>query len=237
MLEQESKNSRHKHSANREHQESFDLLGLSEQEALEYAIMLSREENNHNVGMGESSASHIDSISGDTSESFSPQDPAAEEGVFGWDTDEAYSDKSSQRLGSDVIPVSASSSNSSSNGNDDVRSSNSSPRPSINTNDQLHFPPISPTPVNTPGLGSGSSSRLNVMNVRSSAWGTPLKGSSTSPPNARSNTSVASSSSTEQRRTVPVSSPPGSSGDDLDNDLRLAIELSLAEARSRGDQV
>ncbi|KXN90416.1 F-box/WD repeat-containing protein pof10 [Leucoagaricus sp. SymC.cos] len=241
LLEQEAKKIRHKHGTTRGHQDSLGQLGPSEQEALEYVMMLSREEHARSTGAGGPSTGSSSYDPFNTSGQYGNAQES-EEGVFGWSTDEA-SDQGSRRSESDLVPVSASSSNSSSYENDGARSSasfTSSSVPSINTDDHLHFPPIStsPTPINTPGLGSGSSPRLNVTSSRSSAWGTPLRasGSTTSSPGARGSALVVSSP-TAQRRASTASSQPASSGDDMDDDLRFAIELSLAEARSRGENV
>ncbi|KAF9444388.1 WD40 repeat-like protein [Macrolepiota fuliginosa MF-IS2] len=233
LLEQESKKSRVVHGKAKEHQASLDQLGLSEQEALEYVMMLSREETVRNAGTDENSVtiadpSHSKSLT-DRELSMAP-----EEGTF--ETDETPSDyRSSRNSGNDPTSLSASSSNSSSYENDEkyLPSSLDIP-PSTSTNDQ-HFPPIgdSPTPVSTPGPGSSSAPRANTRSPRSSAWNIPLRTPTASPPSLRSASSIGSSPG--QGRAGLPSPQPASAGDDFDEDLRLAIELSLAEARSQGN--
>lgn len=238
LLEQESKKSKSRQVDDRtnEHQAGLDQLGLSEQEALEYAIMLSREETAQNSGTSGPSRNHPNLHV--LERPVAPQD-----GVFGWDTDEVFSDyRGSKGSDSDLIPISASSSNSSTYENDGVpccSSLDASPIPSVSTEDHLHFPPISvsPTPVNTPGLGPDPLSRTNARGSHS-AWNTPFKAksstSSSSSPSARSVPSVGSSP-TGRRCHAPILSQSADVEGNFDEDLRLALELSLAEARSRGD--
>ena len=228
LEQQQEKKSVHEHGTAREHQESLNLLGLTEQEALEYVIMLSREDNNPNSG-GEASMSHdspplVPSIH---------QDPLeAEEGVFGWDIDDAPSIKD-QRSESD--PTSTSGSSSSSHESDDAQLLDFSPVPLLNPSDEIHFPPISlsRSPIDNPALGSRSPPQLDITTSRSSAWG---KDRVTSLQGSHSTTSVVSFP-VSQRRVPTVSSHLTSSGPEADDDLEIAIQLSLAEARSRGDQI
>jgi len=232
LLEQQlEKKSSHEHGTVREHQESLSLLGLTEQEALEYAIMLSREDNNPN-SRGEASMSHdspplVPSIH---------QDPLAseeaEEGVLGWDIDDAPSIKDQQ---SGIDPISASGSSSSSHENDDAQSSDFSPVPLLNPSDEIHFPPISVSrsPIDNPALGSRSPPRLNITTSGSSAWGKDR----VVPSQSSHNTTSIVSFPVSQRRVPTVSSHLMSSGHEADDDLEIAIRLSLAEARSRSDQV
>lgn len=227
LLEQQlEKKSVHEHGTAREHQESLSLLGLTEQEALEYAIMLSREDNNPNPG-GEASTSHdspplVPSVHQDLL--------VAEEGVFGWDINDTPSIRD-QRSESD--PTSASGSSSSSHESDDTQLLDFSPVPLLNPSDESHFPPISVSRslVDNPVLGSRSPPRLNVTTSQSSAWGKDRVISSQGSHNTTSIFPVL------QRRVPIVSSHLTSSGHEADDDLEIAIQLSLAEARSRGDQV
>jgi len=237
LLEQESKRSRKARGRVQEHQATLDQLGLSDQEALEYVMMLSREENFQNSVAGEPS----------TAPSFGHPQPltdqelsvALEEGVFGCDTEASSDYGGSAHSGSGPIPLSASTSTSSSYENDRTRSgasSDASPIPSLSSNDTHQFPPISnsPTPINTPGLGSHSPSRTNIGSAQSSAWNVPLRTPTTSPPRARSIPSV-ESPPLEPQHTAPTSLQPASVGGSFDEDLRFALELSLAEARSSED--
>ena len=228
LEQQQGRKSVHEHGTIREHQESLSLLGLTEQEALEYVIMLSREDSNPNF-RGKASMSHdspplVPSVH---------QDPlVAEEGVSGWDIDDAPSIKD-QRSESD--PIFASGSSSSSYENDDAQLLDFSPVPLLNPSDEIHFPPISVSrsPVDNPVLGSRSPQRLDITTSRSSAWGKDRVISSQGSHNTTSVVSFPAS----QRRVPTVSSHLTSSGHEADDDLEIAIQVSLIEARSRGDQV
>ncbi len=236
LIEQESKKSRKAHGRVQEHQASLDQLGLSEQEALEYAMMLSREESSPNSVVGESSTAPT------SGHSQPPTNQelflALEEGVFGCDTEASSDYGGSAHSGNDLIPLSASSSTSSSYENDRARSASSSdpsPVPSIRSDNIHQFPPIgvSPTPINTPGLGSNSPPRITPGSSQS-AWNVPLRTPATSPPRVRSIPSAGRSPREPQYAASPPSHPVSVRGS-FDEDLRLALELSLAEARSRGE--
>lgn len=225
MLEQPKK-PRKVYDRVREHQVSHDLLGLSEQEALEYAIMLSRDELVHSTSAGPSTQTDLEYPS-------SPEHHVAlGEAVFRWDTDDVSSDyNASKGSDSDLIPISASSSSSA---NDDVyfSSSLSDSTPSTSAEGNVHFPPISgtTTPVKVQRGGSNTPSKISNKLSQSSAWNTPLK--KLTGPSSPSVHNLGSSSSSPSQQGYAT---PAAAGEDFDNDLQLALELSLAEARSLGE--
>lgn len=271
--EQEQSYIRHTFGREREQRATLEGLGLSEIEAVEYILMLSRDEDEHRRFLGSASQSPL-------------QLPVLEdEGVFEADFDDLPLASSSSRVDVPVRRSRPSSSSTSVNSRSWPRTPSSSsnhkiqvsPRfqpepmeagPSVTPlnigggslplpvrgppiTDEGHFPSISPSPSSA-GTSIPSSIRRSVSGSpesRRNAWATPI---------SRSLSSSGAAS--------PVSSPrvvarqPGPSGlaadlarygtsngsvrsspplEELDEDeeLRFAIELSLAEARSRGEDV
>ncbi|KAI0702768.1 hypothetical protein C8Q76DRAFT_755783 [Earliella scabrosa] len=117
------------------------------------------------------------------------------------------------------------------------------------TSDPDQFPAVAAAMSRTPSSASGSSVRGSAPGSPQSfrsAWSTPLRSLQSSsgapspsrivggatPPSESPSRSVAGVSG--RRGAVPVSR---AQEDDEDEDLRFAIELSLAEARSRGEDV
>ncbi|KAI0753659.1 WD40-repeat-containing domain protein [Fomes fomentarius] len=112
------------------------------------------------------------------------------------------------------------------------------------TSDLDHFPvvPVSRTPSSTSASGSSSSVRGSApgspQSIRS-AWNTPLRTLHPSGVPSPSRVGSAASPSQSPSRSVAGAAwrPPPSSSTEDDEELRFAIELSLAEARSRGADV
>ncbi|KAJ7646978.1 WD40-repeat-containing domain protein [Roridomyces roridus] len=181
LLQEESRYAQRAYGRAREQRAGLETLGLDEVEAVEYVLMLSREE----------------------AMERERQRPPIEEGVFEGDFDE--------------VPAPAAS-----------RLSPSPPSSAPSPTEALWAPsPPSPrslppprVPAHFPAMSSSASSRASVSPRAKSAWSTPLGGRSPVP---SPGTSFASSNS----RVMP------SANEDMDDDLRFAIELSLAEARSR----
>jgi hypothetical protein len=132
---------------------------------------------------------------------------------------------------------------------DHTQTSPTSPVPVATISEEAHFPILSRTPSSTgasvvgtpPGRSVSGSPQWSRLASRtpgsptssrgvSSVWSTPLRHRAPAPALAytRSASSQASVSSPPRRRHSPA---------DEDEDLRFALELSLAEARSRGEEV
>ena len=248
-LEYERAHSQRVYGREREQRSTLDMLGLSELEAVEYVLMLSREE-----------------------EEARQQHTVVEEGVFEGDFDDLPNTSTSSRSRSNpstpiwshqlnrrqyprvALPIS----------NEKVQVSppfvpepmeagtsisplrsltigpSTSPGPmttrSTSSSSLDHFPSISSS------LSSTSSSRRGTSaspEQPRSAWSTPLKSVSPSPgpssPHSRVVTPTCSSNMLLS--SVDEASQAAVLGEEMDEDLRLAIELSLAEARSRGEDV
>ncbi|CAA7262686.1 unnamed protein product [Cyclocybe aegerita] len=303
LLEDEAEHSRRAYGREREQQARLDTLGLSEVEAVEYVLMLSRDETN---AQASSSSSGL------------------EEGVFEGDFDDETGEEDdgttvSSGRGSRRPSISSSStglrappsvSSSSSSASSASRSSHSSrsvsainpgrpiPRvqpsgsnqkvqvsppyrgepveagpeyiagsesassmsslslspPSGPTGTRMHledhyFPPMptstNASPTKTPPTPSPKSVKTSPASKgKANAWSAPLtKRMSTNPassaprPNAWAGPSRISPPSVGQpaRHSIGSAAAAGSAGDDMDDDLRFALELSLAEAKSRGE--
>ncbi len=112
------------------------------------------------------------------------------------------------------------------------------------TSDLDHFPvvPVSRTPSSASASGSSSSVRGSApgspQSTRS-AWSTPLRTLHPSGVPSPSRVGSVASPSQSPSRSVAGAAwrPPSSSHAEEDEELRFAIELSLAEARSRGADV
>ncbi|RDB17701.1 F-box/WD repeat-containing protein pof10 [Hypsizygus marmoreus] len=277
LLKQEAEYNKKAYGREREHWKRLQSMGLDETEAVEYVLMLSRDE-------ALQRQRHVES----QGQSSSTGGGYEEEGVFEGDFEEEII------MHSDPFTASASSnslSTPSASGASTPRSGFTIPRVSRSTSnqkvqvsprlipepmeagfeptalapstsssvssDETHFPHISASSSPSPqtaimmsrthssgsnsdhslsgktqaGLSSGSLSG-SPRSIRStSAWRTPL---SISRPVSNSSGSSAASSSVGAR---PYSHLGLDGADALDEELRFAIELSLAEARSRGDNV
>ncbi|KAG1773384.1 hypothetical protein EV702DRAFT_1130764 [Suillus placidus] len=258
-MEQENAYARHTTGREREQRSTLNMLGLSESEAVEYVLMLSREEAENRP------VSHID------------------EGVFEGDfEDEAFlpvTSSSSTTCGS-ALPASNQSSFSSIYDHHS-RAYPRAARPMTNEKVQVSpvFVPepmeagvtISPLriPTSLPGSSTGtrslpevarstsssfehfpsisssiSSSTSSLEHVRS-AWSTPLRSPSSShgtssphvgTPILRTPSASFSSASIETHDTRSEEETRAPLDvDEMDEDLKFVIELSLAEAHSRGE--
>jgi hypothetical protein len=116
---------------------------------------------------------------------------------------------------------------------------------------ESRFPPISASTSPTPsrvstGLdvarlsdASGSAGSASPHSVQS-AWSTPLARSAANRPSASSTQHTSRPGASPPARRSDARTPPSGVSrtlDDMDADMRYAIELSLAEARSRGEGV
>jgi hypothetical protein len=263
LLELQSEGTRRVNGREREQLATLESMGLDEAEAVEYVLMLSRDE-----ALQNSNAKTYQS------------DRVVEEGIFEGDFDD---DPSAHRR-TIVEPLGMASSSFSSPFRSGVCTPQTSGRPvpharrsnsnqkiqvspplrpeameaGVNTrmatpavtppSDKSHFPPIntstspsprpaamwgrrddSRSPIQSQACSSTSGSPRSIGSVASSsAWKTPLVKSVGGSPGSVS--SRAGQGSSPATRLNPSSSL---SPADMDDDLRLAIELSLAEARSR----
>ncbi|KAJ7346980.1 hypothetical protein DFH08DRAFT_869978 [Mycena albidolilacea] len=228
LLEEESAHVQRAYGREREQRARLETLGLDEAEAVEYILMLSREEaveRQHNAA-----------------------EQAIDEGVFEGDfDDEITAPTQSQRRASPTrsnsssppsstpsSPPRASGTETRSGGRPIPRASPSNAKIQVSPPFRAEAtealfapsPPRRETPpaaAHFPPISSSASPRGSPAKSKKSAWGTPL------PRSPGPGTSVASG--------VRVSRSVSSSfnaNDEMDDDLRLAIELSLAEALSRG---
>lgn len=244
----------------REQRSTLDTLGLSESEAVEYVLMLSREE-----------------------EEARQQTTILDEGVFEVDFDDLLGTRTSSRSRSiPSTPLSVRHSSLSHYLND-----RQYPRVSLPTsNEKVQVsPPFVPEPMEASPLGSlaiGPSTQPSPMTLRStssssldhfpslssslsstsssrrgtstspeqphSAWSTPLKSVSPLPgpssPRSRVVTPIMAGTRSSDMsllladiaRHREASQAEVLDAEEMDDDLRLAIESSIAEARSRGEE-
>ncbi|KNZ77303.1 F-box/WD repeat-containing protein pof10 [Termitomyces sp. J132] len=208
LLKQESEIIQRTHGRVREHLAQLENLGLNEAEAVEYILMLSRDE---------------------AQQRSNYSSPNVEEGIFeNFDFD-------------DVSP----------NSSHIIASSN-----------DTHFPPICtsvspPTPLTDRAWSASRSSISRTSSSASqdsvsgrsgqgslpgspqsgrsttSAWAAPLRPSPATPACNSPSMPVSSSSSVRSNRSIGGSARE----EEMDEELRFVLELSLAEARSRGDDV
>ncbi|KAK0453427.1 WD40-repeat-containing domain protein [Armillaria borealis] len=208
LLKQEQERARQAHSRERKQRENLESLGLSEVEAVEYLLMLSRDE------QAEKEKETMDVASA-----------RVEEGVFEWDVDDnlragpsAAARRQSATLSS---PSDQNSQLSSKRDQTEAGSSKDqqSPTPS-SLSSEKDFPFVSKSRSASSSVGSISAWDSGSPNRRlaNSPWGSPRAGISaaTTPPMANTFGSPSSLYSQRQRQE--------------EEDLRLAIQLSLEEA-------
>ncbi|KAF9007023.1 hypothetical protein BDQ17DRAFT_1351263 [Cyathus striatus] len=257
LLELESKNSKRAHGRHKEQTSKLDKLGLSEAEALEYVLMLSREEAAQRRS-GDALA-HAETLAAATDSMSDLQlQHAIDEGIFEYDFDqedgnEVFGTGSAEVSGS-LSKMPSSASLTSSTGSSDASSRDGIEIP--NSRSPSDFPPITPPSVSaasTPAASRrnswgwhSSSPSSSIMGTqgsprssKSTAWGRligvesnpPLRGAwSKGSPN-NSPPAVRNSPPTRRIATSPIMGAVNE--DEMDDDLKFAIELSLAEARSR----
>ena len=262
-LEYEQAHTRRVFGREREQQRTLHNLGLSEVEAVEYVLMLSRDEEEvrrqreleHLRDDGVFAGSFDEDFQTPISSSSNFLDrPAANEFTYNGRTyPRPLNPISNNRLhvsprlrpepmeaGSSGSPTSFSLSSSLSSS----RSGSSSQLARPDHHDPSHFPSMSSTPTRRSISGSPESSR--------SAWSTPLRmarsegpssprggGSLLSSPAARASGISLLSAQLERAQITGghAVGPATSLQSDEDADLRFAIELSIAEARSRGENI
>ncbi|KAI0705975.1 hypothetical protein C8T65DRAFT_577409 [Cerioporus squamosus] len=282
-LAEEQKHTRRKFGQEKDQLSTLAHLGLSEVEAVEYVLMLSRDEEQAHresaaepsrLGVGEEGVfiADFDDV---------PTPMATPSNPFGSEPSSAISSRTSSfSAHSSPSPSSGSYTNgmhagrpfprgapSSSNHKVQVSprahpepmeagsSTSPSPLPSRSasssvgvvppsTYDPDHFPAVSRTPSSASGSSVRSSTPGSPQSFRS-AWSTPLRSlhSSEAPSPSRMGGPGPTSPSQSPSRSVSGglgsarrAAPPVSYAEE-DEDLRFAIELSLAEARSRGEDV
>lgn len=255
-LEYEQAGTRRTFGREREQQSTLQSLGLSEVEAVEYVLMLSREEEENRRQQQAQMMADEGVFAGAFDEDLQtpvvvPPRPPANTFTFNGRTyPRVYHPAStsrihvSPRLRPEPMEAGFSGSPSSFSLSSSVSSSYSGGGVPALRDDPSHFPSISSTPTRRSISGSPESAR--------SAWSTPLRMTrSEGPSSPRGSGSVVSSPVasnsgvsllSERFRRAHVNdgqavASAGSLGSDLDEDLRFAIELSLAEARSRGEDV
>lgn len=253
LLKLEAEQVKRKNGREQAQRARLESMGLDETEAIDYLLMLSRDE-----------AMQGDNRLSPTSPSMAYDSPGAEEGVFEGDFDDIPSSASfasSSQITLPMaatghsgrgtpsqgwqIPVSRSNQNvqTSLRYNSGVLAGSTSPQSGLSKDTRV-FPinaSTSPTPSNS-SIRTDATRRSNA----SGSGGSASPRSAQSAWNAPLSQSVASASRLPptQRAAAPpppalqTASPRGSTVlEDMDEGMRFAIELSLAEARSRGEDV
>ena len=248
MVEQESASYKRTFTREKEHRAKLEKLGLTEAEALEYVLMLSREEA---LGKGDLDANQA----------------IGEEGVF--DIDESLESAGYERVPSTSSIRRSPSTSSVSTTSDQTWSSYggspasygrygvenpqgldalpSSPTSSVPcmmsaaaapllhvpTLSDDQFPPIAVSPTPSSSTSGSESARSPSGMSPSKSWSSVVGSSSSSTSQSRSMRSASG-----PKRFRPVGGVKYTSSkvhvDEDDEDLRYALELSLAEAQSRG---
>ncbi|KAJ7680672.1 WD40-repeat-containing domain protein [Mycena polygramma] len=253
LLDEESKHVQRAYGREREQRARLETLGLDEVEAVEYVLMLSREEA---VERERSAAAQID------------------EGVFegdfdGFDEEAIVPRRARASPRRSTSPASASASASSapsspprtslieprSNGRPIPRASPSPSNAKIQVSPPLRAEPTEAllSPSSSTGGAPPAAAQFPPIPMSSSVGSSSHAGSPTKPKSAWS-TSPPAKAKANGAWGTPLQASPGTSvggggrvsrssfeagagdgeEDEMDDDLRLAIELSLAEARSRG---
>lgn len=246
----------------REQRSTLDELGLDEVEAVEYALMLSRDEEEARSG-GSGPATPPNRLI-----------PMEEEGVFEADSDESATHGIRSSLATQSPPSSLPRTSPSTSNRkiqvsprfrpepteagfsisplttDAIGSSSTAISRTVSTSSIEDFPSISPTQSASPSPSATGWPRRTSSDAHSKvAWGSPRRSPPSkgpSPTNSRRGsvwTSSQPTSSTAPASLLSIGLAQHSSGADsavprgeveeMDEDLRFAIELSLAEARSR----
>jgi WD40 repeat protein len=268
LLELQSEHVRRANGREREQLAILENMGLDEAGAVEYVLMLSRDEAVRGGGRYSTTNAEEDRAT------------AVEEGVFEGDFDDVFTHlpPNLEPLG---VTSSASSSSSSTRHGASTFHIRGRPIPQVNasksnqkvqlsppyrpevmeaglfmetdntpathlSSDESHFPPITSTNIGTGGdRRAGNGSKVSVLGPfcegpsssssagSASAWSTPLITSAISRDGSLSPSAGRGSASLPPPRWGPSSSHAA----EMDGDLRYAIELSLAEARSRGEDV
>lgn len=279
-LEEEKKHSRRAFGREKEQLSTLAHLGLSEVEAVEYALMLSRDEEAARCrprDVAESSRTAFRDDEGVFIADFDdvPTPMATRSSVFGTEASSAPSSRASSfsahsPLSSDgiqsgrVLPrIAPSSSNHKVQVSPRLRpepmeaglitSPLSAMRPALTAgglppiSDLEHFPAVV-SRTSSSASASGSSASLagsapgSPRSIRS-AWSTPLRSvrspeaHSPSPPEAGSASPAQTPARVQSGVLTSARRPSPSYAEEDDGDLRFALELSLAEARSRGEDV
>ncbi|EAU87715.2 hypothetical protein CC1G_08751 [Coprinopsis cinerea okayama7 len=282
IMDEEDRHQSHIRSNLYQQRAQLRKMGLSEDEVVQYILMMSRDEDTPTPPTPQATASTRPSINGLDGLTDEELAAALEEGMFELDYDRPITasglvsvPSSSSSSAHTPVPLSPSRTPalrpSSSNSKVQVSpryvpepmqagiegSSPSSPTPRrpIPLGQAEHFPVVGSgtvSPASSVSGGSATSSRRNSNTSAysetqrrpfKSAWNAPLRVSSSS-------TSAASPSTSPVANVIGRSPPTPSSSrivanpvqqtnsfDDMDDDLRFALELSLAEARSRGENV
>ncbi|KAG5643173.1 hypothetical protein DXG03_001377 [Asterophora parasitica] len=206
----------------RAQQARLESMGLDETEAVEYLLMLSRDEalqrENATASLGDLDAEDVFDFNQSSAHAASSSAMYAYEG---------------SRTSTPTIPRPRLF-----HSHYDTQDEDASPPPeSPNSTDEAHFPPMSASasppaaPVTSSrasrSSASGSGSPKSVESASASAWSIPLRMS------LPASTSTSAASSVHSSHSV----GPREDGEEMDEELKFAIELSLAEARSRGENI
>ena len=253
-LEYEKAHTQRNYGCEREQRSTLDTLGLSELEAVEYVLMLSREEEEARQqqtvieeGVFEADFDDPPEIPSPSRSRSNPSTPFSSHHPNGRQYPRVYPPVSNEKVqvSPPFVPEPMEAGTSISPLRSLAVGPSTSPSPmttrSTSSSSLDHFPAIGSSVSSTSSLKRGTSTSPEQLR---SAWSTPLKSLPPSPgpssprsrvptPTHTSNTSLLTAGMAQHREASQVTVPDT----DMDDDLRLAIELSLAEARSRGEAV